>query len=78
VGLVGERLSFLQSTLTHPRTTKKTHTQSTAASGEAADRLAAQAAADVQAVEAKAAARAGRVVEALLGHVTAVQAAGGR
>ena len=53
-------------------------TQSAAASGETADRLAAQAAADVKAVEAQASARAGGVVDALLAHVTRVQAGTGR
>lgn len=53
-------------------------TQSAAASGETADRLAAQAAADVKAVEAQSSARAGGVVDALLAHVTRVQAGTGR
>ena len=52
-------------------------TQSAAASGETADRLAAQAASDVKAVEAQAASRAGGVVSALLAHVTTVKAGGG-
>jgi len=68
------RLDFLQATFHSPTHTHSHNTQSTAASGEMADRLAALAAADVEAVEAKAAARAGAVVDTLLTHVTTVKA----